>query len=201
MLGWAPVSAGAPTKLKFFKAFLGNPLQVGAVLPSGERLAQEITDPIDFETAKVIVEFGPGTGAFTQVIQRRLKPDTKFLALELNPSMADGIEARFPKVDLIRDSAENLLEHLEARGIDKVDAIVSGLPFAFFPSDLQIRILEAACIALAPGGQFLSFTYYHSIPLPTANRYFARLRRIFSEVERVPVLRNIPPAFVLRARR
>ena len=195
------MSASSPSKMKFFRTFLGNPMQVGAVLPSGERLCQEITEPIDFETAKVIVEFGPGTGAFTEILQSRIRPGTKLIALELNPEMAEGIAARFPGLDLIIDSAENLREHLDARGIDRVDAIVSGLPFALFPVDLQERILDAAHASLAPGGQFLSFTYYHSIAVPQGNRFIARLRRIFSEVERVPVLRNMPPAFVLRARK
>lgn len=195
------MSASSPSKLQFFKTFLGNPLQVGAVLPSGERLCQEITDPIDFATAKVIVEFGPGTGAFTEVLHRRMAPGAKLLALELNPRMAEGIAERFPDVDLIVDSAEHLRQHLDARGIDQVDAIVSGLPFALFPADVQIRILEAAHASLVPGGQFLSFTYYHSFAVPQGKRYFARLRRIFSDVEREPVMRNIPPAFVLRARK
>lgn len=195
------MSANSASKLQFFRTFLGNPMQVGAVLPSGERLCQEITDPIDFEAAKVIVEFGPGTGAFTSVLRSRLGSGAKLLAFELNPKMAEGIAERFPDVDLVLDSAENLREHLDARGIDRVDAIVSGLPFALFPAEVQERILGAAHDSLAPGGQFLSFTYYHSIAVPQGNRYIARLRRIFSEVERVPVLRNIPPAFVLRARK
>ena len=195
------MSANSPSKLQFFRTFLGNPLQVGAVLPSGERLCQEITDPIDFKTARVIVEFGPGTGAFTEVLHRRMAPDAKLLALELNPKMAEGVAERFPKLDLIIDSAENLRQHLDARGIDKVDAIVSGLPFALFPGDVQTRILEAAHASLVPGGQFLSFTYAHSFAVPQGKRYLARLRRIFSEVERDPVLRNFPPAFVLRARK
>jgi phosphatidylethanolamine/phosphatidyl-N-methylethanolamine N-methyltransferase len=191
-------SSRVSAKLTFFKTFISNPRQVGSLLPSGHRLAQEITDPIDFRSAKVVVEFGPGTGSFTDVLIRRMKPGAKLIAVEVNHDMADSLERRYPSVDLVRDSAEHLRKHLDERGIEHVDAIVSGIPFALLPSVTQTKILDVAHDALRPGGLFLSFTYYHSIPMPATNRYTARLRRIFESVERVPVVRNFPPAFILR---
>lgn len=187
-----------PSKLKFFKTFLESPLQVGAILPSSPALARQITEPIDFENAEVIVEFGPGLGSFTTELLQRKRPETQLIAFEVNPSMADEIAKAHPELDLVRDGAENILEHLAKRGIKQVDAIVSGLPFAQFPPRLQERILNGTVRALRPGGLFLSFTYYHSNALPMTHRFRARLKKLFRKVERVRVLKNVPPAYVTR---
>ncbi len=185
-------------KLHFFRTFLRNPGQVGAILPSGEALSRAITAPIDFASAKVVVEFGPGTGVFTGELAKRMPRGGRVIAVEINPAMADVVERTLPQVDLVRDSAENLRAHLEARGIASVDAVVSGLPFANFPADLRDRILGSALAALRDGGQFLSFTYYHSYAVPTTYAFRRRLKELFGTVEQIPVLMNIPPAYVFR---
>ena len=188
------------SKLAFFKTFLANPTQIGAILPSGDALAHSITAPIDYATAQVIVEFGPGTGSFTRVLLRNKRPETRLLALEVNETMADWIAESMPRVELVRDGAQNLLKHLEERGIDKVDAVVSGLPFANFPPALRDAILEGAAAALKPGGLFLSFTYYHSSLIPATHRFKRRLQGLFASVEKIPVMKNAPPAYVLRCK-
>ncbi len=49
----------------FLKQFLLNPRKIGAIAPSGKALAKKMIQPIHFEKAKCIVEYGPGTGSFT----------------------------------------------------------------------------------------------------------------------------------------
>lgn len=184
--------------LRFFKTFLTSPKQVGAFLPSGPALARQITDPIDFAAAKVIVELGPGTGAFTRVLIARKRPETRLIAFEINSEMADYCAEHFPDVELVRGSAETLAEYLAGQGIEQVDAVVSGLPFANFPPEVQAKILDGVAGALKDGGLFLGFTYFHSNLVPTTHRYRERLRRTFDRVERLPVIRNVPPAYVMR---
>jgi phosphatidylethanolamine/phosphatidyl-N-methylethanolamine N-methyltransferase len=194
------MSSTRPSKLAFFKTFLAHPMQVGAVLPSGEQLCRHITDPIDFSTAKNLVELGPGTGAFTRVLLERMRPGTRLLAVELNDQMADWIAENLPQVELVRGDAGHLADHLRERKIETLDAVVSGLPFANFPGEAQYKILGAVHGALRkPGGLFLTFTYYHSRILPTTHRFEARLRKLFARVDHIPAIRNVPPAFVLRS--
>lgn len=187
--------------LRFFKTFLTDPMQVGAVLPSGAALARQITDPIDFEKARVIVELGPGTGSFTRLLLERKREDARLIAFEINRDMADFVAENFPGVELVRGSAEKLEEYLKEQEITGVDAVVSGLPFANFPAALQTRILDGVATALKPGGVFLGFTYYHSNVMPTTRRYRARLEKTFSRVTRMPVMKNVPPAYVMRCER
>jgi len=188
-------------RLRFFRTFLSNPLQVGAVVPSGRALTREILSPIDFDSAKVLVELGPGTGAFTAEVLKRRHGDTRLIAVELNPDMAEWISRRHPEVELVRDDARNLRRHLRARGIERVDAIISGLPFTVFPAQVQSGILESVHDALAPDGQFVTFSYYHCVLMPGAHRFEKLLEKTFRRVERVPAIWNVPPAFVFRCRR
>ena len=59
--------------LNFLKEYIKHPRTVGAVAPSSRRLANGMMMPIDFENASCILEFGPGTGVFTEELIRRRK--------------------------------------------------------------------------------------------------------------------------------
>ena len=194
--------AALVANLRFFKTFLKAPLQVGALFPSSPILAKKITDPIDYAKADLIVEFGPGTGVFTKILLERKRKETKFVAFEINPQMADYVAENFPEVELVRGSADLLPGYLKEKGYGKVDAVVSGLPFANFPTAVQTKILDGVASSLKPEGMFLAFTYYHSsMTSPTTHRYRAKLKKTFSRVERIPVMKNIPPAYVMRCER
>ena len=151
---------------------------------------------------QVVVEYGPGTGAFTEQILLRKAPEAVVLAIEVHAEFAAQIRQRFPTVRLVLESVEKLPAILEAQGIDAVDCIVSGLPWAVFTDELQDRILEVTCSALAPGGRFATFAYIHGLLLPAAQRFAGKLQQRFSHVARSPVVwRNLPPAFVYRCQK
>jgi phosphatidylethanolamine/phosphatidyl-N-methylethanolamine N-methyltransferase len=58
--------------LSFFREFVRAPLTVSAVTPSSPALAEVSTAAVPHTGSPVVVELGPGTGSFTQAIQRRL---------------------------------------------------------------------------------------------------------------------------------
>ena len=68
----------------FIKEYIKHPRKVGAIAPSSKYLAYKMIKEINFELAKCIVEYGPGTGAFTEKILARAKDDTKIILLEVN---------------------------------------------------------------------------------------------------------------------
>ena len=49
----------------FFLEYLRHPSTIGAVAPSSRWLARKMIEAIRFNRCKCIVEYGPGTGAFT----------------------------------------------------------------------------------------------------------------------------------------
>jgi phospholipid N-methyltransferase len=84
-------------------------------------------------------------------------------------------------------------------GIEAVDVIFSGLPWASFDDDLQERVLDATLRVLRPGGQLITFGYRVGTFLPKGRRFYKRLPSYFSSVQRSEyVWRNLPPAFVVR---
>jgi phospholipid N-methyltransferase len=84
-------------------------------------------------------------------------------------------------------------------GMPAADCIVSGLPWAVFSSELQLRLLAAIRDALRSGGTFATFAYLHAAWLPAARRFREHLTSHFETVEESRVVwRNLPPAFVYR---
>ncbi|MGR6920516.1 class I SAM-dependent methyltransferase [[Actinomadura] parvosata] len=186
----------------FLGQFLRNPAAIGALAPSSRHLAAAVCAPVPEKGEPVVVELGPGTGPFTSEIQQRLGGRGHHLAVELNEPMARLLAERFPKVDVANEDATKLGQLLAARGLRMADVVVSGLPWAAFPDELQRELLGAVTGAMSPGAAFTTFSYIHAIPLSSARRFRALLAERFEEV--VPgrtVWRNTPPAFVFHARR
>ena len=161
-----------------------------------------MVDDLGLETAEAVLEYGPGTGAFTPHILRELRSGARFAAIELNPEFAQVFKSRFPQVALFEDSVANARTICDSAEIESVDCIVCGLPWAAFSESLQVKFLDEMMRVLKPGGRFVTFAYVHGLPLPAARRFAALLPNYFSGVTRSPVVwKNVPPAFVYRCRR
>ncbi len=60
----------------FIKQYIKNPKTVGAIAPSSEKLAYKMVEDINFLNASCIVEYGSGTGVFTEKILSKKKDST-----------------------------------------------------------------------------------------------------------------------------
>lgn len=179
--------------------FISKPSMIGAVAPSSIHLAREMVRGLDLGSAAAVLEYGPGTGVFTDVIAPKLGKQTKFAAIELNQGLARAFKTRHPTIDIVNDSVENVRAICDARGIDRVDYILSGLPWASFPDDLQARILSGIDAVLKPGGMLVTFGYHVGTLLPAGKRFYRRIPKHFSKIHKSTIIwRNIPPAFVVR---
>jgi len=202
----SPKAITKPMCIKEYLAFLGefaaNPAAIGAIAPSSPALAQEITTWIDWPNVQAVLEYGPGTGAFTQAILDRKSPRAKFAAIEASPALAQEFRAAHPGVTLHEDSVANVSEICASENIEQVDAIVSGLPWAAFSDEEQNTYLDAMMEVLPPGGQLATFAYLQGLLLPASQRFKKKLARYFSQVTASKaVWNNFPPAFVYRCRR
>ncbi len=186
-------------RLTFIRNFLRHPTQVGAIAPSSPSLVRTMVDWFDWDAARNVVEFGPGTGVFTEAIAGRLHHDAKFFAIEQSSELAAATRLRCPSVTVYQDSVTNVRELCRRESMAHVDAIVCGLPWAAFSDSLQAEIMAATLDVLAPGAQFATFAYWQGVILPAGRRFSSRLRTSFSAVTRSPTAwRNLPPAFVYR---
>ncbi|GGS76940.1 methyltransferase [Planobispora rosea] len=186
----------------FLGQWMRAPGTTGAVAPSSRRLAETVTAPVPQRGEPVIVELGPGTGAFTAEIQRRLGGRGHHLAVEINPRLADFLSARHPGVDVTVADAAKLPQLLWERGLDQADVIVSGLPWAAFSERTQTSLLDAVAAVMGPNSAFTTFAYSFAKPFPPARRFRRRLHDSFEEVVTGrTVWGNLPPAFVYHVRR
>jgi phospholipid N-methyltransferase len=150
----------------------------------------------------VVVELGPGTGAVSAVIAERMPKGGRHLAVELDPTMVAYLEATRPGLEVIHGNAAHLRTLLAERDIERVDAIICGLPWALFDDATQAELLAGISAAVGPTGAFTTFAYLHGMTLTAARRFRASLRATFDEVLiSSTVWRNLPPAFVYVCRR
>jgi len=157
---------------------------------------------INLADARAVLEYGPGTGVFTGYIIERMPAGSKFVAIELNRRLAAIFRQRHPGLTLVEDSVANVAAICRDRGLESVDGIVCGLPWASFPEDRQIQFLDAMMSVLRPGGQFVTFAYLQGLWLPRGQRFARLLPRYFRQTSRSrTVWRNLPPAFVYQCRR
>ena len=185
--------------LTFLKTFLRHPTQVGAIAPSSQSLVRTMVDWFDWNQARGVVEFGPGTGVFTEAILDCLHPDAKFFAIERSAEMVATAQKRCPSAKIYEDSVTNVSQLCDQESMEQVDAIICGLPWAAFPESLQSEIMETMLQRLRPGGQFATFAYWQGVILPAGRRFSKRLDQTFSSVERSQTAwMNLPPAFVYR---
>jgi phospholipid N-methyltransferase len=174
--------------LLFAKNFLRNPYMLGSIIPSSRYLVNTVLAPIDWPRARVIVEYGPGTGTFTAEILRRMRSDARLIAIETNFEFVKFMGASLPdpRLHIEHDSAENVAAILRRRALPRADYIVSGIPLGSMPKDLQARISTASQDALESNGEFLVYQF--------TSRVLPVLRETFQTVRRSVEFRNIPPA-------
>lgn len=186
--------------LQFMLEVVRENRHTGAIGPSSKALAELITDLAGVAAADSVVEFGPGTGVFTEVIRRKLRPESRFVAIEINPEFVKATRRRCPDVRVVHGDVRDTRRHLAEAGSDddRCDVIVSGLPWTRFSDDLQDRLLEAAHDALRPGGRFVTFAYSVSPLFPAGRNFFnAKLPEKFPGLVRSGhVWKNFPPCVV-----
>jgi len=187
--------------LFFFKSFLKNPNDVGAVAPSSKVLARAMVEGKGLGRASCVVEYGPGLGSFTGEILARTGEKTLYVGIEKNPAFVDVLRREFPAGRFYVGDAGDVVSIVAGMGVSQVDLVVSGLPFANFPPQVQKRILESTCAVLKPGGAFVTFNYIHTWPLNKAKAFRRKVIGVFDRVSWHPVMLNVPPAFVVECRK
>ncbi|PGO53772.1 class I SAM-dependent methyltransferase [Priestia megaterium] len=177
--------------IHFIQEYIRHPRTVGAIMPSSRSLAKQMVNPIPFEKITCIVEYGPGTGVFTEEIVQNKRKDTIFLAIEANEAFYKMLKKKYGQIEnmyIIHGSAENIGDYLKQYDIEKVDYIVSGLPFTSLPGTVSTQILKKTATLLGSEGKFITFQY------SKVKRSF--FKSFFNTIQYERVYRNVPPAYV-----
>lgn len=176
----------------FFKAWLFNPLIIGALMPSGRALANLITSEISVNTG-LIIELGPGTGVFTHALIERGIDQKNMALIESDSVFVAKLQHRFGHAHTFCIDASRLHE-VELFNGAHAGAVVSGLPMLSISPRKMITILDGAFAKMRPEGSFYQFTYGPSCPIPRT--LLDRLGLKATRIGRIFV--NVPPATVYR---
>jgi len=175
---------------------------VASVTPTSRFGVDKVCNKINFPAANVIVEYGPGTGAFTIPLLRNLGETSKLIAIERNPNFCRYLKKHIkdPRLMVFHDSAENVLDILKTCNGSKdlhADYIISGIPFSFLPRQTKTQILNNSYSALKKGGKFLAYQNFFQFQFPEILKY--PVEGIFHNVRTQYVIPNLPPMMVLEA--
>jgi len=179
----------------FLRAWVANPLQVAAIAPSGNALAELMTRDISAATGPVL-ELGPGTGVFTRALVGRGVRESNLILVESGARFAGMLEVRFPESRVLRmDAARLARAHVCRR--DELGAVVSGLPLLSMPPRKVMAILAGVFPYLRADGAMYQFTYGPRCPVSRR-----MLDRLGLRAQRMgTALMNMPPATVYRITR
>jgi phospholipid N-methyltransferase len=187
---WQPGRSAAPVWAQLFlfaRNFFRFPAMLGSVIPSSRFLVDDVLSRVDWETARLIVEFGPGVGTMTQEILKRMSPDATLVAIELNPEFVGFLQDRIsdPRFQVVHASACKVRTVLEDLGFGLADCIVSGLPYTNMPGNVRQEILEESRRALNPRGALLIYQFTRTV-LPYLQSHFGSVRQGFQLLNILP---------------
>ena len=180
----------------FLQKFLKHGITIASVWPSSRALSRATIREIDWQTVKVVVELGAGTGPITDQIVRKVQSHTRLIVIERDADFVRILQRRFSaheNVEIVHSDVRNLDAILKQRGIKHVDAFISGLPTPTLPRPVRNRMLASVKRYLVDGGVFSNIT---EIPFWYMNYY----RAVFKDVSFELVVRNMPPAGVYHCR-
>jgi phospholipid N-methyltransferase len=179
-------------KWMFLYKFLYKPGEIGSVTPSSKYLAKAMLSYVPWHEVKSAAELGAGTGAITRHIREAARENTKCLLFETDPQMLSGLKHQYPEFQC-HENAERLSTALSEEGIEKLDCIISGLPFFNFQQTFRDELIEQIVCSLKDDGLFIAYQYSMQMK-KQLNKHFT-----IEEIKLVPL--NVPPAFVYVCRK
>lgn len=210
----SPRNRGTQTRLAyglFLRESFRKIRVTASVLPSSRFLATAMLDQVEFRKVRNLVELGSGTGVITQEILRRMSPDSRLFALEINRHFVRHLGTCCPdtRLTVLHADASDLLNQLAAHNAGSIDVVISSLGLTGMTPEHRARIVRQAEACLAPAGIMMQFQYVTSLaPVPDLpNRQLRRfqegefLKKYFPSVSAKPVLLNLPPALVFTCRK
>jgi len=164
---------------------------VGAVISASNRIITDLLKRIDFRKAKILVEYGPGTGVITHQILNKMQEDATLFVFETNKEFINHLsEINDERLIVINADAEKALSILNDKyKVDIVDYIVSTIPFTFINKNKRRRIIYKSHKLLEGNGKFITYQYSWLI--------YRIIKTKFVKHNIKPILLNIPPAFVM----
>ena len=164
---------------------------VGAVMTTPGHITKHLINKIDFDIAKVILEYGPGNGVITKNILNKMMLDSSLFVFETNAQFINELsEIEDKRLIIINTDAEKAQMVLKNRyKIEKVDYIISTIPFTLINRRKRRRIVFRSFSLLKEKGRFITAQYSWFI--------YNLIKKQSSEISIKPIFLNMPPTFII----
>jgi phospholipid N-methyltransferase len=171
----------------FARNFFKFPAMLGSLVPSSRFLVNDVLSQVDWEKAQVVVEFGPGVGTMTHEIQKRMRPDAKLVAIELNHEFVGFLQEQIQdrRLHVVQESACRVRNVLGGLGLARADYIISGIPYSTMPDQVRREILEESRQVLDPEGALLIYQFTRTV-LPYLESSFGTVQQNFQPLNILP---------------
>ncbi|HZA97156.1 MAG TPA: rRNA adenine N-6-methyltransferase family protein [Gemmatimonadales bacterium] len=173
--------------LLFGRNFLKHPKMLGSLIPSSRFLVNHVLAEVDWERARVFLEYGPGVGTFTREILRRMRPDAVLIALETNSDFVRFLKGRLrdDRLHVIHGSAADADAVLARLQLSRADYVLSGIPYTTMPPEARSAILRTTHSILDPNGAFLVYQFTRTV-LPYLQEVFGSVHQDFEPLNVMP---------------
>jgi phospholipid N-methyltransferase len=166
--------------LLFALNFFLHPSMLGSLVPSSRFVIHDVMAQVDWDRARVVVEYGPGVGTITRAALERLHPDATLVAIEMNCDFVQLLEdeIRDPRVRVVHGSALNVRKVLAELHLPSADYIISGIPFTNMPASARRNIVRESREALQAEGAMVVYQFTRTV-LPYLESQFTSVRQNF----------------------
>jgi phospholipid N-methyltransferase len=173
--------------LLFGRNFLKHPKMLGSLIPSSRFLVNHVLKEVDWDRARVVVEYGPGVGTFTSEILRRMRPDAVLVVLETNTDFVRFLKRKLrdERLHVVHGSAADADAALARLKLDRADYVISGIPYTTMPPQLREAILRKTHEVLNPDGAFLVYQFTRAV-LPHLQQVFGSVHQEFEPLNVMP---------------
>src|SRR5580693_1014648 len=169
-----PLAARFSATCLFVVEAVFRPHQIGAILPSSQKLSAAMARWLPRDGDAYALELGPGTGSVTEALINRGLREDRLIAIEKSPKMADLLRARFPRAIIITGDAFQLDELLKrhAPHVNGVGTVFCSLPLRNFRARVADDLAKKVRSLLLPGGRLVQYTYRIASGPPKAAAHF-----------------------------
>ncbi|HUX60046.1 MAG TPA: rRNA adenine N-6-methyltransferase family protein [Ignavibacteriaceae bacterium] len=175
--------------------------EIGSITPDSNTCINSLVNPIPFDSAELILEYGAGSGAVTGEILKRKEPGSTLISFEKNKIFYNRLKKNlkgkniFIVNDDVFNSRNTLLLRFGVQG-GSVDCIISTLPWSSLK--FEELLMNEVLPLLKDGGIFIQ--YMHTLSVFKGILLRPILKRHFSKIDLDFVFFNIPPALVYTCR-
>ncbi|MFO7848104.1 MAG: methyltransferase [Balneolaceae bacterium] len=176
-------------KIDFFKTFIKD-RDVASIIPTSLRCVKKVCNHIDFTKDFLLVEYGPGNGAFTSFLLEKMTPGSRLVLVEANEDFVSQLNDKIddPRVEIHNVLAGDVESALNTEDVGNVDYVLSGIPFSFLDKDRKREVLQATKKILKQGGKFLAYQTSGHLKKP--------VMEVFGNYDIEMEMLNIPPYLI-----